>query len=180
MSSIDATLAQRGSRYGEFATHATHSQSIKALLVKLMGQAKWEGLADDQREALDMISHKLGRITNGDPNYDDSWRDIAGYAQLVAKRLAPPEAKPAMSADEAELRAKLNQQSPKFKNALQQAIEESKANQEVEINAVLGALKEALGPDFDVDKVTVIRMEDMGFSDDCDCPACTANRSKPR
>lgn len=34
-----------------------------------------------------MIAHKLGRIINGDPNYSDSWHDIAGYAKLVADRL---------------------------------------------------------------------------------------------
>ena len=34
-----------------------------------------------------MICHKLGRIINGDPNYDDSWLDIAGYAQLIVNRL---------------------------------------------------------------------------------------------
>jgi hypothetical protein len=34
-----------------------------------------------------MIAHKIGRILNGDPNYADSWIDIAGYAQLVADRL---------------------------------------------------------------------------------------------
>ena len=83
-------LAERGSRYGAFKTHAEHTQAIKRLLIKLMGKAKWDALADDQREALEMIAHKLGRITNGDPNYDDSWRDIAGYADLVAKRLADP------------------------------------------------------------------------------------------
>jgi hypothetical protein len=26
----------------------------------------------------------VGRILNGDPNWSDSWHDIAGYAQLVA------------------------------------------------------------------------------------------------
>jgi hypothetical protein len=36
---------------------------------------------------LDMICHKIGRIINGDPDYADSWHDIAGYAQLVANRL---------------------------------------------------------------------------------------------
>jgi len=41
----------------------------------------------DQDEALDMIAHKIGRIVNGDPDYEDSWRDIAGYATLVADRL---------------------------------------------------------------------------------------------
>lgn len=90
MTSIDSMLAERGSRYGAFKTHAEHTQAIKRLLIKLMGRAKWDVLADDQREALEMIAHKLGRITNGDPNYDDSWRDIAGYADLVAKRLADP------------------------------------------------------------------------------------------
>jgi hypothetical protein len=34
-----------------------------------------------------MIFHKLARIANGDPNYHDSWHDIAGYAKLVADRL---------------------------------------------------------------------------------------------
>ena len=37
-----------------------------------------------------MICHKIGRIINGDANYEDSWRDIAGYAQLVADRLLEP------------------------------------------------------------------------------------------
>ena len=34
-----------------------------------------------------MICHKIGRIVNGDPDYADSWIDIAGYAKLVADRL---------------------------------------------------------------------------------------------
>lgn len=50
-------------------------------------QDKWQLLAPDQREALEMLQHKVGRILNGDPDYADSWRDIAGYAQLVADRL---------------------------------------------------------------------------------------------
>jgi len=41
----------------------------------------------DQREALDMICHKIARIVNGNPDYADSWTDIAGYATLVAERL---------------------------------------------------------------------------------------------
>ena len=85
--SIDQILQQRGTRYGDFETHAEHTQAIKTLLQTLMGSQKWTSLADEQKEALEMIAHKLGRITNGDPNYDDSWRDIAGYAQLVANRL---------------------------------------------------------------------------------------------
>lgn len=100
MSSIDATLSERGQRYGEFRDHAEHSLAIKALLFTLMGEEKAKTLKADQVEALNMIAHKLARITNGDPHYDDSWRDVAGYAQLVANRLAKtpiaaPAAKPA-------------------------------------------------------------------------------------
>ena len=34
-----------------------------------------------------MILHKVARILNGDPDYVDSWADIAGYAQLVVNIL---------------------------------------------------------------------------------------------
>jgi hypothetical protein len=39
-----------------------------------------------QREALDMILHKIARIVNGNPNETDHWHDIAGYATLVEQR----------------------------------------------------------------------------------------------
>lgn len=94
MSSIDATLSVRGQRYGKFEDHAEHSLAIKTLLFTLMGEEKAKTLKADQVEAICMIAHKLARITNGDPHYDDSWRDVAGYAQLVANRLAQDEAEP--------------------------------------------------------------------------------------
>jgi hypothetical protein len=47
-------------------------------------------LSADQRESLDMIQHKIGRILCGDPDYADSWHDIAGYAMLVEQRLNKP------------------------------------------------------------------------------------------
>ena len=94
MSSIDATLSERGQRYGEFENHAEHSIAIKAVLFALMGEEKARTLKADQVEAICMIAHKLARITNGDPHYDDSWRDVAGYAQLVANRLARDAARP--------------------------------------------------------------------------------------
>lgn len=81
---VNKTLAERGARYGAFIDHAILTQSFKAVAHNQRG---WENLQDDQREALDMIFHKIGRILCGDPNYDDSWRDIAGYAMLVCNRL---------------------------------------------------------------------------------------------
>lgn len=84
-SSIDATLAERGARYGSYAEHARITQAIKSAMTD---SPNWSSLADDQRETLEMVAHKVGRILNGDPDYHDSWHDIVGYTKLVADRLA--------------------------------------------------------------------------------------------
>lgn len=80
---IDNILAERGKRYGDFIDHAAISQHLK----HSMACPGWYELSCDQKEALEMIAHKIARILNGDPNYADSWVDIAGYAKLVADRL---------------------------------------------------------------------------------------------
>ena len=84
MNDLTGTLADRGARYGAFVGHARITQAIKQAMYD---SPKWEVLADDQIEALEMVAHKIGRILNGDPDYADSWVDIAGYAKLVADRL---------------------------------------------------------------------------------------------
>ena len=81
---VDATLAERGTRYGTFTGHAKITQNIKRAM---QDSPNWEKLDDDQREALEMTAHKIGRILNGDPNYADSWLDIIGYTRLVEARL---------------------------------------------------------------------------------------------
>ena len=80
---VDAVLSERGARYGKFTEHARITQSLKTIIDECdNGKLSWS-----QRESLDMIAHKIGRILNGDPNYADSWVDIAGYAKLVADEL---------------------------------------------------------------------------------------------
>lgn len=93
MTSIETTLEERGSRYGVFAEHARITQSMKRAMID---SPNWMRLHDDQRECLEMLAHKIGRILNGDPSYHDSWHDIVGYTKLVADRLAlaTEEAKP--------------------------------------------------------------------------------------
>jgi hypothetical protein len=81
---ITETLQERGNRYGKFSSHALITQHLKKVIFT---HTPPNHLDDDQQEALDMICHKIGRIINGDPDYADSWHDIAGYAQLVADRL---------------------------------------------------------------------------------------------
>lgn len=83
---IVATLTERGKRYGKFKDHADVTQKLKFILRTHMG-SNYDRMEPDQIEALEMICHKLGRIANGDPNYADSWVDIAGYAKLVSDRL---------------------------------------------------------------------------------------------
>ena len=83
---IDTILEERGKRYGKFSDHAQITQQLKS---RIAMHVKQQGilLEFDHQEALDMICHKIGRIVNGDPNYADSWDDIAGYAKLVGDRL---------------------------------------------------------------------------------------------
>ena len=86
---IQDILTERGQRYGDFTGHAQITMALKGVITTAL-EERDKTLADDQREALDMICHKIGRIINGDPDYADSWVDIAGYAQLVADRLQKP------------------------------------------------------------------------------------------
>ena len=88
MSTIDATLAERGNRYGAFTGHAQITQDLKDTM---QNTPNWRSLQADQKEALEMVAHKIGRILNGDPNYIDSWTDIIGYTRLVEARLIAAE-----------------------------------------------------------------------------------------
>lgn len=83
---ITDILQERGERYGTFEGHAEISQQLKGVMHSFEAKRGCD-LEPDQREALEMIAHKVARILNGDPNYSDSWRDMAGYASLVADRL---------------------------------------------------------------------------------------------
>jgi hypothetical protein len=81
---IDTTITQRGERYGKFKDGSVIMQDLKNVMRET---PNWEGLTPSQREALEMIQHKIGRILNGDPMYDDNWRDICGYSQLILDEL---------------------------------------------------------------------------------------------
>lgn len=81
---IENTLTEREGRYGSFADHARLSQHLTDVM---RSAPEWEGLSAVQKEALEMIQHKVARILNGDPCYGDNWHDIAGYATLVEQNL---------------------------------------------------------------------------------------------
>ena len=81
---IEETLKERGNNYGDFTMNAIVTQGLKEHLH--MG-INWNEMPATHKEALEMICHKISRITNGDSNYKDSWTDIIGYATLVENKL---------------------------------------------------------------------------------------------
>lgn len=85
--STEDILKQRGTRYGSFENHSDLSQSLKNMIFIHAQTHACTSMTPPQVEAVEMICHKLARIANGDPNYDDNWKDIAGYAELVVKIL---------------------------------------------------------------------------------------------
>ena len=87
--SIADLLAERGKTHGDYAVRAQITQDIKKVL---HGSPNWQPtskrhLSPMQKETLEMIAHKMGRILAGNPDEPDHWADIAGYAELVHTRL---------------------------------------------------------------------------------------------
>jgi len=80
MNKTDKILKERGDRYGVFKDHAKICQDLKGVMLATDG---WDYLSPSQAQALEVIADKIARMLNGDPNYDDNWQDIIGYAQLV-------------------------------------------------------------------------------------------------
>jgi hypothetical protein len=82
--SLDELLDDRGETHGDWSENARVAQEMKELWRKTSG---WSRLSCGQREALDLIGHKIARVLCGDPGYADHFVDIAGYAQLVVREL---------------------------------------------------------------------------------------------
>ena len=83
---IRDTLDSRGKDYGDFNEHARITQNIKDAY---RDSPNWATLPAHMKEALEMNAHKVGRILNGNPFLHDSWHDIEGYTNLVARTLTP-------------------------------------------------------------------------------------------
>lgn len=81
---LSALLADRAATHGDFHNSSRTMQKFKRAARR---SPNWERMDVSQREALDMILHKIGRVLHGDPRHKDHWDDIAGYATLVAQEL---------------------------------------------------------------------------------------------
>lgn len=80
---IEDTLAQRGSAYGDFREQGRITQNLKRAM---HDSPNWAGLPAYMKEGLDMIQHKISRMLNGDALYDDNMHDIIGYTKLMQDR----------------------------------------------------------------------------------------------
>lgn len=81
-------IVERGTTHGAFAENAELVQTLK---YDIKHTLNWDHLEPYQKETLEMIVHKFGRILTGDHKFVDSWRDIAGYTQLVINELEKDE-----------------------------------------------------------------------------------------
>ena len=81
---IEAILAERGSRYGDYAEVSLVSQNIKSAM---RHSRNWRHLPADMKESLEMTANKLARLLNGDWAYTDNITDMIGYLTLVLDRL---------------------------------------------------------------------------------------------
>lgn len=84
MTDIQKTLSERKEKYGDFRGHAELAIDLKNTM---RHGNSWVEMHSYMQEALDMVQHKIARILNGDPMYEDSWVDIVGYAQLALDRV---------------------------------------------------------------------------------------------
>ncbi len=85
---LDEMLIDRRATHGDFGDHAAMTQTLKGVMYGDQAhKTNWIELTPVQREALEMIAHKIGCILAGDPTHKDHWDDIAGYARLVGDRL---------------------------------------------------------------------------------------------
>ena len=87
---IQDTLNDRETRYGDFGVLARAIQSFKNVYRSAPG---WAKMTDVQREVMDMDIVKNCRILYGDPTHRDSWTDKAGYALLADEEFTKPASK---------------------------------------------------------------------------------------
>lgn len=73
---VSEITAARGSTHGDYMAMSALIQATKDLW---RGSSNWGRLHSGQKEALELIATKVGRILTGDPEYKDHWDDGAGY-----------------------------------------------------------------------------------------------------
>lgn len=80
--------AVRGETHGRFSDHSKYTQQLKTIAYGAYFERRQRNqppLTNQQKESLEMILHKVGRILAGDAGFQDHWDDIGGYAHIANK-----------------------------------------------------------------------------------------------
>ena len=81
------TIPNRDHQHGGMEAVGQLAQNLKGAL---RTGDNWHRLTPGEREALDMVAHKIARILSGaDPHHEDSWLDLAGYAHAAMRSREP-------------------------------------------------------------------------------------------
>lgn len=83
---VSALVRERQRTHGDFVGGAALAQGVMDLF---RATPNWNKLTPQQREATQMIVHKQQRILFGDPQNEEHWKDIAGYADCALRRAEP-------------------------------------------------------------------------------------------
>ena len=84
MTETEKILKEREETYGDFSSVVTLTDELVDLVSNKKG---FREIDKEIQFALFMILHKIARAVNGDIEYIDNYRDIAGYAELIVKHL---------------------------------------------------------------------------------------------
>ena len=78
---VENILSERQKTHGTYQEVASIAQMFREIM---RGTDGWQRMNDAQREALDSMATKFGRLGSGDPHFRDHWDDLAGYATLAS------------------------------------------------------------------------------------------------
>lgn len=84
MTEVNKLLSEREKTHGNFVDVSYVSQALKAAM---RDSPNWGMLRCKQKEALDMICNKMGRLLSGNSEFEDHSDDIVGYATLLRRAL---------------------------------------------------------------------------------------------
>ena len=81
MTPTEKLLIERQATHGDYKEVARIAQTFRDMMRDTQG---WEYMNDTQKEALDSMASKFGRLGSGNPHFRDHWDDVAGYATLAS------------------------------------------------------------------------------------------------
>lgn len=84
MQEVKDILAVRSNAHGDFNVSSKTQGHLMDALQRAPG---WDRCNYAQRRAIHLIVEKLTRIVHGNPDEQDHWADIAGYATLGGKSI---------------------------------------------------------------------------------------------